>query len=111
MNQGVRLPIAVGFMPCRARPPQPPEGATRPCARRWQQRHARESGMEEGSGPDGAGQAMGQQRPRALRDPKDGEPRIDQAPCRDCHGTGLKEDRPCPICGGTGRVAQIAGEV
>lgn len=31
-------------------------------------------------------------------------------PCRDCQGIGRKDDRPCPSCGGTGRVARIVGQ-
>lgn len=64
---------------------------------------------EEGSGPDGAGPASG-----ATRNPGDqarpGAPQTGEVPCRDCGGTGLKDDRPCPTCGGTGRVVQIVGD-
>jgi len=67
--------------------------------------------MEEGSGPDGEGVAQGGP-PR--RNPGDqaapGSSQTGMVSCRDCHGTGLLEDRPCPTCGGTGRVVQIVGD-
>ncbi|HYZ32173.1 MAG TPA: hypothetical protein VE684_07820 [Crenalkalicoccus sp.] len=61
---------------------------------------------EERSGPDGEGEAMA-----GRRSPGDqAVPGTGQVMCRDCHGTGLLEDRPCPSCGGTGFVTQILGD-
>ncbi len=29
--------------------------------------------------------------------------------CRDCQGSGRRDDAPCPTCGGTGRVMEGIG--
>jgi DnaJ-class molecular chaperone len=29
--------------------------------------------------------------------------------CRDCQGSGRRDDAPCPTCGGTGRVIEGIG--
>jgi DnaJ-class molecular chaperone len=29
--------------------------------------------------------------------------------CRDCRGSGRRDDAPCPTCGGTGRVIEGIG--
>jgi Archaea-specific RecJ-like exonuclease, contains DnaJ-type Zn finger domain len=38
-----------------------------------------------------------------------GTPGTGEAMCRECRGTGRLEVRPCPNCGGTGRVIEGIG--
>ncbi len=39
-----------------------------------------------------------------------GSPQTGEQICPDCQGSGQREQRPCEICGGTGRVVRIVGD-
>lgn len=38
-----------------------------------------------------------------------GTPGTGEAICDDCNGTGIKDGKECPTCGGTGKVIQGIG--
>lgn len=33
-----------------------------------------------------------------------------QVPCKMCRGTGVRDGKPCPDCGGTGEVTVLVGD-
>ena len=39
-----------------------------------------------------------------------GAPQTAENICRACHGTGRVEGRPCPECGGSGKVVETVGD-
>jgi DnaJ-class molecular chaperone len=38
-----------------------------------------------------------------------GTPGTGEDICRDCHGTGRIDGKPCPVCGGSGKVIEGIG--
>lgn len=39
-----------------------------------------------------------------------GAPQTAENICRTCHGTGRLDDKPCPDCGGSGKIIETVGD-
>jgi DnaJ-class molecular chaperone len=65
------------------------------------------SGVQPPSPEDGAGAQRVPMHPGD--EAPDGATGTAQAVCRRCGGSGRWQDRPCPDCGGTGKIVQGVG--
>jgi RecJ-like exonuclease len=63
---------------------------------------------EQGQDRDSAGQRAAM-RPAPGDDATPGTPGTGEDICRECNGSGRVGNRPCPNCGGTGKVIEGIG--